>query len=202
MEPHINTLYLCHRKALHYMEEIKEKNILLWNHSVNAANIALAIAKEMKLNKDKLDRIYTGALLHDYGKVNIPNRILYKTGNLDNDEWLEIKKHPIMGYELLKKDKNMTGILPIIKSHHERPDGKGYPDGLNKMNLETAIVSASDALEVMMSGRPYQRKKNNIDIWLEFNKNKGTQFDIKVAETVLIVLEKNFLEPIDMLVQM
>jgi len=192
MEPHINTLYLCHRKALHYMEEIKEKNILLWNHSVNAANIALAIAKEMKLNKDKLDRIYTGALLHDYGKVNIPNRILYKTGNLDNDEWLEIKKHPIMGYELLKKDKNMTGILPIIKSHHERPDGKGYPDGLNKMNLETAIVSASDALEVMMSGRPYQREKNNIDIWLEFNKNKGTQFDIKVAETVLIVLEKTF----------
>jgi len=164
------------------------------NHSNNVSSYAVQIAEKMNLSKDQCNVIRTGGLLHDIGKIGIPEHILTKPGKLTPEEYSVIKTHPVIGYEILKHvdgfEKN--GISDIVLYHHERYDGKGYPKGLkgSEIPLAARIVGVADAFDAMISKRVY---RNNLDLNFalnEIHRNKGTQFDPEVADAFLSIFKE------------
>lgn len=167
-------------------------------HSENVAKYSLQIAKKMNLSKESCDIIHKGALLHDIGKIGIPEHILQKHGRLTNEEYKIIQSHPRIGYEMIKHVGNFhnNGILDIVLYHHERFDGKGYPTGLkgNQIPLYARIVAVADTFDAMTTKRVY-RDELNLDYTLnEIWKNKGGQFDPEVVDAFLSLFDQQELE--------
>lgn len=167
------------------------------HHSENVANVALKIARNMGLSKAKCDVVYQGGLLHDIGKIGIPEHILTKNCKLTDEEFEIIKNHSLLGYEIIKHIDifNENGILDIVLFHHERYDGKGYPHGLkaNQIPLTARIITVADAFDAMVSKRIY-REGLDLNVALnEIRKNKGTQFDPEIVDAFLSIYENNHL---------
>lgn len=127
-------------------------------HSVAVAVYARDIATEVGLDPARVQRIYLAGLLHDVGKIAVPDAILRKPAALTDAEFEEIKKHPVVGEQILAPSKHFEDILPAVRHHHERIDGKGYPDGLRdeKIPMEARILAVADAYNAMTSDRPYR----------------------------------------------
>ncbi|OIK15702.1 diguanylate cyclase [Bacillus sp. MUM 116] len=163
-------------------------------HSENVANYSLKIAKKMKLSSTYCDLIYKAGLLHDIGKIGIPEHILTKPGKLTEEEYSIIKEHPMIGNEMIKHVYNFreTGILEGVLYHHERYDGKGYPQGLkgNEIPLIARILAVADTFDAMTSKRVYRMKLDLRSALTEIEKNKGTQFDPQIAEVFLSLFNK------------
>jgi putative nucleotidyltransferase with HDIG domain len=164
-------------------------------HSVNVANFSKTIAKAMQLDPDLIDKIYWAGLLHDIGKLIIPQEILNKNGKLTSDEYQQIKEHPVTAYKIMKSSHALKDISQFILSHHERFDGTGYPNQLkgNDIPLESRILAVADSFEAMTSERPYRAPmtiKLAID---ELIKYSGTQFDSNIVQVFLSELEKGTL---------
>lgn len=164
------------------------------HHSENVAKYAVDTAKKMGLSKDICDVIYIGGLLHDIGKIGIPEYILTKPGKLTDDEYAIIKNHPNIGYEMIKHVSNFNenGILDIVLYHHERYDGNGYPNGLkgDQIPLIARIVAIADTFDAMTSRRVY-RPELDLEYTLnEICKNKGTQFDPEITDVFLSLFQK------------
>ena len=130
-----------------------------------------------------LGNIRKGALLHDIGKIAIPDAILKKPGSLNTEEWDKIKLHPTLGYGLIKEIKLVREVGNIILFHHERFDGKGYPNKLKtkKIPIEARIFALADALDAITSPRPYSKKRNFKEAKQEILDNEGSQFDPEVV---------------------
>lgn len=159
------------------------------NHSQNVARLSLEIAKEMNLPRHLYDVILEGGLLHDIGKIGVPEHILIKQGKLTDEEYTLIKEHPVIGYNIIKHISNFdkNGILNIVLYHHERFDGKGYPKGLKgeDIPLVARIVALADTFDAMTSKRVY-RDKLDLDYAVqEIHKHRGTQFDPNVVDAFL-----------------
>lgn len=157
------TLYLDMRNV--YFETIKAlsnavdaKDHYTNGHSHRVAHYSQIIAKEMGLLSNKIDKIKTAAILHDVGKIGISDYILNKPGHLTEDEFALIKQHPLIGAKILDDVDFLKDVAKIIKHHHERYDGTGYPDGLTgeEIPIEAAIVAVADAFDAMTSNRPYR----------------------------------------------
>ncbi|MFB5088378.1 HD-GYP domain-containing protein [Psychrobacillus sp. PGGUH221] len=166
------------------------------HHSENVARYAVEIAEKMKLSKDLCNIIHIGGLLHDIGKIGIPENILTKPGKLTNDEYELIKTHPKIGYDIIKHVESFhnNGVLDIVLYHHERFDGKGYPTGLqgNQIPLVARIVAVADTFDAMTSKRVYREKELDIEYTLnEIRKNKSTQFDPEVVDVFLSLFDKD-----------
>lgn len=164
------------------------------NHSKNVARYAIQIAEKMKLSKEYCAIVHKGALLHDIGKIGIPEHILMKNGKLTNEEYEVIKTHPTIGYNMIKHvaDFHQNGVLDIVLYHHERYDGKGYPAGLrgNQIPLFARIVAVADTFDAMTTRRVY-REELHLDYTLnEIRRNKGTQFDPEIVDVFLHLFEK------------
>ena len=164
------------------------------NHSENVAKYALDISKEMRLSKEQCENVYIGGLLHDIGKIGIPESILSKPAKLSASEFDQIKQHPELGYEIVKYISSFknSGIIDMVLYHHERYDGKGYPNGLKgeQIPLAARIISIADSFDAMISKRVY---KNEMDLeyaMSEIENNKGTQFDPKIADVFLKLLQE------------
>lgn len=159
------------------------------HHSETVARYSLELAEEMNLSKDICDSIYTGALLHDIGKIGIPENILNKEETLTEHEYKIIKDHPKIGYKIIKDVTifNENGVSDIILYHHERYDGKGYPEGLkeDEIPLSARIVAIADAFDAMSSNRSYRAKLDDDFVINEINKGKGKQFDPKIVDIFL-----------------
>ena len=127
-------------------------------HSIAVAVYARDIATEIGLEPTTVQRIYLAGLLHDIGKIAVPDAILSKPAALTDEEFDEIKKHPVVGEQILAPSKHFQDILPAVRHHHERLDGKGYPDGLRdeEIPLEARIIAVADAYNAMTSERPYR----------------------------------------------
>ncbi|WP_186578106.1 HD-GYP domain-containing protein [Aquibacillus kalidii] len=164
-------------------------------HSENVANFSTIIAKRLKLSKQVQENIYLGGLLHDIGKIVIPDIILNKPSKLNKEEFEIIKQHPKIGYETLKHIAAFKerGILDMVLYHHERYDGMGYPHGLKgeEIPLVAKIIAVADAFDAMTSKRVYRNAKDIEVVLEEFDKNKGKQFDPLVADTFLAYLHEN-----------
>lgn len=161
-------------------------------HSQRVAQLATAIAKELKYNEWKVENLNMAALLHDVGKIGIDDNILNKPGKLTNEEFQAIKNHPEIGYNILKDIKNLEGILPIVRHHHERYDGKGYPAGKSaeELDLDIFIIQLADSIDAMVTDRPYRKSLTQEEVIDEIEKNAGTQFHPKVVEAYFNMLKK------------
>jgi len=142
---------------------------------------------KMKLKKKQLDCLYVSGYLHDIGKIAIPAEILSKPGKLDDLEYEMIKRHVDVGYEILKKVKLPWPVAEVMRQHHERMDGSGYPLGVNgeDLRIESKILAVSDVVEAMTSHRPY-RPGLGLEVALnEIKKNKGRLYDSNVVSATI-----------------
>ena len=173
---------------------IDEKDIYTQNHSQRVAKITVEFSKAMGLLDDIVEKLHYGALLHDIGKIGVPDSILNKPTSLNNGEFDVVKEHPVKGVRILAPMELDSIVLDIIKYHHERFDGRGYPNGLKgeKIPLAARIVSIVDAWDAMNSDRAYRSRLSQEQILTELEKGKGTQFDPFLAGEFIILLTKNF----------
>lgn len=155
-------------------------------HSTSVSKFSEALARAINLPEKEVERITLGALLHDVGKIGIPESILKKEGPLSDDEWMIMKQHPVIGTEkVLKPNPSLRDLIPIVKYHHERIDGKGYPEGLagNDIPLAAKIVAIADTYHALISDRPY-RKGMNIEKALSIlEEGAGKQWDENLIRT-------------------
>lgn len=210
--------YIDHTKA--YVSEMKAKNLKLeesskeikklndgllntlaevvdlrdpyvLGHSKQVANYSIMIAEKLGLSGTRLDLIHKASLLHDIGKLGISESILFKPGKLTKDEYEIVKNHVILGADILEASHAFKEIIPIIRHHHERYDGLGYPDGLkgDEIPLEARILCVADSVEAMASDRPYRRGLDNQEIIEEIEKYAGTQFDPLVVKVFVEILK-------------
>ncbi len=162
-------------------------------HSERVAEISVKIAKALKLPKETIEKIYWASILHDVGKIFVPQDILNKPGKLTNEEYNLIKLHPVKSYELIKEVQGLENIAEIVKHHHEHWDGTGYPDGLKGENIpfESRIIAIADAYDAMTSKRPYREALTPEEAVEEIKRYAGTQFDPYVVKYFLIAMENN-----------
>ncbi|MBW2636558.1 MAG: PAS domain S-box protein [Deltaproteobacteria bacterium] len=165
-------------------------------HQQRVAQLAGAIAREMKLSKEQVEGILVAATLHDIGKIYEPSEILSKPGILTDIEFLMMKVHPQIGYDILKNIEFPWPVATIVLQHHEKLDGSGYPGGLSDGDilLEARILAVADVVEAMASHRPY-RAALGIDSALEeISKNKGILYDTDAVDSCLRLFKKKRLE--------
>lgn len=162
-------------------------------HSKRVAEYARMIAARMGKDKEEQDEIYRAGLLHDVGKIRVPAEIINKAGKLTDEEFNIIKLHPVTGYHILSGISGNEYIAAAAKYHHERFDGKGYPNGLSGENIpEVArILSVADAYDAMASNRSYRAALPQEVVRSEIEKGKGTQFDPYVADIMLQMMEED-----------
>jgi putative nucleotidyltransferase with HDIG domain len=167
------------------MTALDLRDVETFGHSLTVAKYCQALAQLIGI-KDiaTLDNIRKGALLHDIGKIAIPDSILKKPSRLSASEWEKVKLHPVLGYGLIREIKMVKEVGNIILYHHEKYDGTGYPKGLKKeaIPLEARIFALADALDAITSHRPYRKEKDFKAAKKDIQENKGTQFDPQVVD--------------------
>ncbi len=167
------------------MTALDLRDVETFGHSRTVAKYSQMLARILDIKeKATLDNIRKGALLHDVGKIAIPDSILKKPGSLDQNEWEKIKLHPTLGYGLVKEIKLLEEVGNIILCHHERYDGSGYPNGLKnkEIPLEARIFALADALDAITSFRPYRKQRDFKTARKEIETYAGLQFDPHVVE--------------------
>jgi putative nucleotidyltransferase with HDIG domain len=188
----LRTAYIQTIRAL--AEAIDAKDAYTRGHSERVAVYASRIAREMSLDKQLIERIYFAGLLHDVGKIGVPDAIITKPDRLDAEEYEEIKKHPEIGAKILEPVEFLHAIVPCVRHHHEWFDGsdRGYPDRLiaDAIPLPSRVILVADTVEAMTSDRPY-RNALPIDVVIEeLHKYSGSQFDPVVVSAFLRLLEE------------
>jgi putative nucleotidyltransferase with HDIG domain len=169
-----------------------KKDYFTANHSKDVAEFALRVAEALNLPADEKKNIYVAGLLHDIGKVVVERAILLKDGPLNSVEWDEIRNHPSVGKEILKNIPGLEKTALYVETHHERYDGKGYPNGLKgeEIPLGGRILCISDAVVTMLSDRPYRKALNKEQVIFELIKESGKQFDPELVKIVVDILEQ------------
>lgn len=171
---------------------LEAKDVYTQGHSQRVCKLVTQIVSKMGIRGKEAEEIITAARLHDIGKIGIREEVLEKPGKLSYQEFAEIMDHPVMGYEIVKKLKAMENVAKIIRHHHERYGGKGYPDGLKgeDIPLGSRIIAVADAFDAMTSKRPYRESPLTIsEAVADLKKNAGSQFDPKVVEAFVSVIE-------------
>jgi putative nucleotidyltransferase with HDIG domain len=156
------------------------------------ARVAVCLAEEMGLARDDLETIYLGGLLHDIGKIGIDDHVLNKAGALTPEEFEQIKKHPQLGYDILRGVRQLQKILPIVLHHHETWDGAGYPHGLkgDSTPLLARIAAVADAFDAMSSDRPYRRGMPDEKLDAILREGAGKQWDPDVIDAFFACRDK------------
>lgn len=172
---------------------VDAKDTYTKGHSDRVAFYSKLLAKEIGISDEEQERIYIGGLFHDIGKIGVPDAILQKQDRLTFEEYSEIKNHPLIGAQIINAATIFEDIIPIVKYHHERFDGKGYPGKLvgEEIPLYARIVTIADAFDAMTSDRQY-RKGLLIDVAKdELIKNAGTQFDENLSKKFVKIIERD-----------
>jgi putative nucleotidyltransferase with HDIG domain len=161
-------------------------------HSTRVTRYAVRIARQMKLSDTDMEMLHYTGYIHDVGKIAIPDAILNKPAKLTPSERAIIELHPIKGQEMLLPLKFLDKGIPAVRHHHERYDGNGYPDGLEKKKipLGARILGAADAFDAMTSERPYRPKMQLKEAIKELEVNSGSQFDPEVVSVFIRILKK------------
>jgi diguanylate cyclase (GGDEF)-like protein/putative nucleotidyltransferase with HDIG domain len=168
-------------------QALEERDQYTGEHSEFVVDLTERVAKELALDDEEIKEIRTAALLHDIGKVGIPDEILHKPGPLDDREWEIMRRHPAIGERIMRSIPGMGSIARIVRHEHERWDGGGYPDGIAGEQIPVAarIILACDAYHAMVSDRPYRKAMPHHAAMKELTENAGTQFDPQVVEALV-----------------
>lgn len=166
---------------------IDAKDHYTYNHSKRVAELSSSIANVLGLPTKTNKEIEHAASIHDIGKIGIDETILKKKGHLTSEEYEEVKKHPAIGVRIVQSVPFLEDAIPVILYHHERYDGKGYPEGIagEKIPLSARIVIVADAVDAMMSARPYRNALMIDRVLSELRDNAGTQFDPEIVDILL-----------------
>ena len=175
---------------------IEAKDEYTRGHSHRVAEYAVLIAKELGWSQKDILNLRNAAHLHDIGKIGIPDTILNKPTKLTEEEYAVIKEHTVIGAEILKNIRLIDHVTEVARSHHERYDGTGYPDGLKgeKIPIHARIIAVADSYDAMQSRRIYRNPLGTEVIYNEILNNRGTQFDPEIADVFLKLLDENRLE--------
>jgi len=173
-------------------EALDEKDKYTIGHSRRVTAYAMLVGTELGLNKIQLERLQLAGLLHDIGKIGTPQPILNKPGRLTEEEFAVIKKHPDRGANIIKNLKQLGEVIDWVRWHHERYDGRGYPDKLagEEIPLGAAILTVADTYDAITSDRSYRKGLPHEVAYSEIKKCSGSQFNPKVAEAFLRIEKK------------
>ena len=173
---------------------VEAKDTYTRGHSDRVSEYSVLIGKHLGLSEEDIHLLRVGGLFHDIGKIGVPDSILLKTSRLTDDEYSEIKNHPKIGAQILSNATLFEKAIPIVKHHHERYDGFGYPEKLSGEDIPylARIAAVADSFDAMTSKRTY-RDSMPLDIVIEeIRKNKGSQFDPNIADTFLDILSNHY----------
>jgi len=159
------------------------------SHSARMSNLAERTAAALHCSQDEIQIIHRAGLLHDIGKISIPDEILHRPGPLSEEEWAQIRRHPDVGSEIVLMVSNLSEVAELVRSHHERYDGNGYPRGLkgDEIPLGGRILAITDAYTTLTDGRTYRAPVSHAEAIAELVRCGGTHFDPKVVEAFLSV---------------
>ena len=173
------------------VEALEAKDPNIERHLRAVSRLASLIGRRMSLPQEQMQALIVGGLLHDVGKIRVPDTVLHKPGRLTAEEYEVMKRHPVLGIEIVSSVKELAVALPAINHHHERFDGTGYPDGLSgeDIPLVARVVAVADAFDSMIRDRPYGYGMSEEAALKEVEDNSGTQFDPRIVRTLREVLE-------------
>jgi diguanylate cyclase (GGDEF)-like protein/putative nucleotidyltransferase with HDIG domain len=174
-------------------EALVERDRYTGEHSEFVVNLSISVARGLALGDRDVEMVKAAALLHDIGKVAIPDKVLHKRGLLDELEWAVMREHPVIGERILRAIPGLGPVARIVRHEHERWDGEGYPDGLagDQIPIAARIILACDAYHAMTSDRPYRKRIPHANAIRELAANAGTQFDPQVTEILIGLLYNN-----------
>lgn len=188
----LQSTYLSTVKTL--VSIIEAKDAYTRGHTERVADYAVAIAEHMKLPKEERKRITFGAVLHDIGKLGVYENLLNKTGRLSEEEWNILKGHPEVGASIIENMEFLSGTVALVRHHHERYDGKGYPDNLqgDDIPLGARIITVADSFDAMTTDRPYRQALSLEEAIATLQNNSGSQFDPVIVEHFIQVIRNGF----------
>lgn len=162
-------------------------------HSRLVSELSAAIARQIGLGSSEIARVRVGAMLHDVGKIGVPDAVLAKEGGLSREEWETIRRHPILGKQIMEQAPELTDVIPLVLHHQERYDGTGYPGHLRgeTIPLGARIIAAADAYHAIRSDRPYRLGRTHQEAIRELRRCSGGQFDPQVVDTLLDILDSD-----------
>ena len=180
----LNALYGAVRALVATIEATDEYTR---GHSERVTEYAMCLARHFDLKDSQFNVLELSGFLHDMGKVGVPQAVLHKPGKLTDEEFEVIKQHPRTGYDILRQMEGTGPIADVVLHHHERWDGRGYPDGLagEKIPLLSRILAVADTFDAMGSVRPYRGRIPQEEVLAEIKRNAGTQFDPKAVDALL-----------------
>ncbi len=173
---------------------VEAKDPYTYGHSRKVNTYAVALAEEIGLSPEEVSRVSTAALLHDIGKIGVPDKVLNKKGKLNKEDWEAIKSHPKLGATIVGNIPNLVPCISSILHHHERWDGGGYPEGLKgeEIPVEARILAIADSFEAMSSDRPYRPALCSEKVLKELRRGAGSQFDPELVKTFIGLIEAGF----------
>ena len=171
---------------------LEARDVYTQGHSQRVCEVSLLLGERMGFGPEAVEELRIGTVLHDIGKIGVPDEILNKRARLTDQEFAVMKQHPVIGYEICKPLMLSDGVLMIIRNHHEKLDGSGYPDGLKggELPLSLRIVCVADAFDAMSSSRPYRGVMTQESVLAELSKCAGTQFDPVIVEALKELLHQ------------
>lgn len=185
----------CESVVFMLAETLEAKDIYTRGHSERVAKYSVILAKEMKMTSAEIEDIRRGSLVHDIGKIGVKDAVLNKKERLTAEELAHIRTHPARGYEICKSLKSFKNLLPIIRWHHERMDGKGHPDKLkgDQIPISARICSITDAFDAMTSNRPYRNGVTPIQASQIFEREiKSGQWDPDILQIFIQLIRDSY----------
>lgn len=183
----LNSIFDYHDliEAIVAAEEMRDYHTA--HHSTRVSNMSEEICKLMGLSNDETQLIHIAADLHDIGKIGISDAVLLKKGKLNENEWVEMKSHTLIGHYILNKVDSFSEIADIVRYHHERWDGNGYPDHISGADipLGSRIIAIADSIDAMLSNRSYRKGMSSDQCRQQIETNIGIMYDEKIAKLVL-----------------
>ena len=185
----MRNLYLSTIQALN--KTVEAKDPYTSGHANRVEKFAVELAKAYHLPFESIQNLKTASILHDIGKIGIHDEILNKASRLTQEEYQEIMRHPAIGAEIISKVNFLSDITTIVRHHHERYDGKGYPDGLSgeDIPIEAAILMIADSYDAMTSDRPYRKAMTPEEALSELENNAGTQFHPELVKVFVSIMD-------------
>jgi HD-GYP domain-containing protein (c-di-GMP phosphodiesterase class II) len=197
----VEMLAFCTPPSFHLMRDdmqemvamaqaVEEKDPMTDGHCARLEHLAILTGERLGLTGEELISLSYGAYLHDIGKVKVPDEILQKAGRLTDSEWEEMSKHPDHGADMMSERDYLGGAVEIVRAHHERFDGDGYPRGLKgaEIPIGARVVAVVDTYDAIVSTRPYKKAQAKDEAIRELEKNAGTQFDPRIVRAFLEVV--------------